>query len=90
MGKRGGVHTHRAMSLSRKEGDITPCPATRKEVETILQSDVKKTEEDKHMLSLGGEFYKWIQMNFFTKHKQPHNIAKCLLVTQRESGGQRE
>jgi len=84
------VWAHTATSLSRKEGDVTPRPATRKEVETILQSDVKKTEEDKHMLSLGGEFYKWIQMNFFTKHKQPHNIAKRLLVTQRESGGQRE
>ena len=79
-----------ATSLSRKEGDVTPRPATRKEVETILQSDVKKTEEDKHMISLGGEFSKWIQMNFFTRHKQPHNIAKRLLVTQRESGGQRE
>ena len=57
MGKRGGVHTHRAMSLSRKEGDITPCPATRKEVEMIILSAVRKTKEDKyHMISLGGGF----------------------------------
>ena len=56
MGKRGGVHTHRAMSLSRKEGDITPCPATRKEVEMIIQSDVSKTKEDKYVISLGGGF----------------------------------
>ena len=27
-------YTHRAMSLSHKKGDITPHPATRKEVET--------------------------------------------------------
>ena len=57
MGKRGGVHTHRAMSLSRKEGDITPCPATRKEVEMIILSDVRKTKEDKyHMIPLEGGF----------------------------------
>ena len=53
MGKQDGVHTHRAMSLSRKEGDITPCPATRKEVERIRLSDVRKTKEDKyHMIAL--------------------------------------
>ena len=37
MGKRDGAHTHRAMLLSHKKGDITPCPATRKEVETSHQ-----------------------------------------------------
>ena len=50
-------YTHRAISPRHKEGDITPCPATRKEVETVILSDVKKTKEDKYyMLSLGGGF----------------------------------
>ena len=43
--------------LSHKEADITPRPATRKEVETITLSEVSKTEEDKfHMMSLTGGF----------------------------------
>ena len=57
MGKEDRVHTHRAMALSHKEGDIMPCPATRREVETITLSDVRKTKEDKyHMVPLGGGF----------------------------------
>ena len=57
MGKEDRVHTHRAMALSHKEGDIMPRPATRREVETITLSDVRKTKEDKyHMVPLGGGF----------------------------------
>ena len=49
-------YTHTAISLSHKEGDIMPCPATRNEVEMIIHSDVSKTKEDKYVISLGGGF----------------------------------
>ena len=44
MGKQDGVHTHRAILLSHKKGDIMPCSATRKEVETITQSEVRQRQ----------------------------------------------
>lgn len=54
--KIGCTHTEQ-YRFSHKEGDIMPCPATRKEVETITLSDVRKTKEDKcHMIPLGGGF----------------------------------
>ena len=56
MGKQDGVHTHRAILFSHKKGDIMLCPATRKEVEMIIQSDISKTKEDTYMISLGGGF----------------------------------
>ena len=40
-GTQDGVQAHRAISLSHKEGDITPRPATRKEVETLTVSEDK-------------------------------------------------
>ena len=54
--KMGYTHSGQ-LSLSHEKGDITPCPATRKEVETITLSEVRKTKEDKyHMIFLGGGF----------------------------------
>ena len=40
--KMGYMHSGQ-LSLSHKKGDITPLPATRKEVETITLSEVRKT-----------------------------------------------
>ena len=56
MGKQDAYTHTEQLQLSRKKGDIMPCPATRKEVEMIIQSDVSKTKEDKYVISLGGGF----------------------------------
>ena len=41
-GKQDGVHAHGAIVLSHKEGDIMPCPATRKDVGTIRVREVRQ------------------------------------------------
>ena len=56
MGKQDGAHTQGTILFRHKKGDSTLCPATRKEVEMIIQSDVSKTKEDKYVISLGGGF----------------------------------
>ena len=44
MGKQHGVHAHSEILLSHKKGDNMPMsrPATRKEVETIIVSEVRQ------------------------------------------------
>ena len=42
MGKQDWVLTHRAILLSHKKDDIRPRTATRKEVETIILSEVRQ------------------------------------------------
>ena len=43
MGKQDVYTLTEYLQLSHKKGDITPRPATRKEVETITLSEVRKT-----------------------------------------------
>ena len=42
MDKQDGVHAHSATLLSHRKGDIMPSPATRKEEEMIILSEVRQ------------------------------------------------
>ena len=54
-----------------------PFPATRKEVEMILLSQLREPGKQKsHVISHIGGAEKWIQINVFTKEKQPHRLRK--------------
>ena len=60
-----------------KKNETTPFPVTGKKLEMIILSEVSETGKDKyHRLSLLVESKKWIQINFFTKEKQPHIFRK--------------
>ena len=57
-----------------------PFAATRMDLETVIQSEVSQTENDKyHMTSKNTceiQKKKMIQMNLFTKQKQIHRLRE--------------
>ena len=79
-----------------KKDVILPLAATETKAEMIRLSEEERQGKTKyHMISLLGRIWKWIQMNFFSKEKQPHRFRKKkkksnLWLPRKEVGGQGE
>lgn len=66
-----------AYSSAMIQDERMPFPATGKEVEMILLSQLRESGKHRsHIISPIGGAEKWIQMNVFIKQKQPHRPRK--------------
>ena len=65
------VHIYNGILLSHKKEQNNATCSVWMDLEIIIQGEVSQTEKDKYMYHLHVESKKRVQMNLFTKQKEP-------------------